>query len=379
MSKHTLSSGRVVIDSYRGPDGRPKYLEIFDPRLGARRLIYGPWWDGHDRSKSLGPAASIDDIPDLIEYFMEVYQMHWTPDPRNGRLVVFGLAFPYAKPAVGDQLQDIATQQIFTVQHVPPGIGRVDWNLSVLLDDAPAAGSALRWIGPARARNLVDFYAEDGRPESPVEGEATDGDVGTAYRKVKGPTVTYLMTRQEPCSIDGKPFGASPRLKPSLRETYSMPGEPQRAVQISGWQMDNLFKFSCLHPRARVAHSLAEWFKACISRNEPSLRANGIPHLYFYGQKSLPRSGRAGDDVAEREVYFYFQTEELEVQELSTIRVINLYARSASDIDNLGLPGLEDPGEGYLGLNPWASVYDESGNPVFVQSEIQDFGQTGVP
>lgn len=379
MSRHTLSSGRIVVDSYRGPDGRPKYLEIFDPRLGARRLAYGPWWDGHDRSKSVGPAASILDIPDLVEYFMEVHQMHWTPDPRNGRLIVFALAFPFMKPLNGDTLQDTVTGQTFTVQAAPPGIGRVDWNLAVLLDEAPTAGHPLRWVGAARERNLVDFYAEDGRPESPVEGKATDGDVGVAYKQVKAPTITYLMTRQEPSSIDGKPFGASPRLKASFRESFYLPGEPQRAVQIDGWQMDNLFKFTCLHPRARVCHSLAEWLKSCVSRNEPSLRANGIPHLHFYGQKSVPRSGRAGDDVAEREVYFYFQTEELEVHELSTIRVLNVYARSASDIDNLGLPGLADPGEGYPGLNPWTGVYDESGLPIFGQTEIQDYGQTGVP
>jgi hypothetical protein len=369
----------VIFDTYTDPYGNPKFYEYFDTRTGARRIAYGSYWDGRNRSKSMGIAVQgVDDFAEVLEYNLEAYQMTWTRGERNPKLIRFGLAFPWLFPEIGDQLIDEDSKELFTVTHVPRSPEGYPWNLTVLLDREPTNGAFLRWIGEARDRNLVDFHAENGKPGTPTPGEDTTGDTGIAYSKVLRPTITYLLVRQEAYTISGPPFGSSKELKPRVREQFNDPHSPQRVITILGQRMDNLVKFLCIHPRAETANGLARWFKDGISRRTPSLEANGINRILFWSQSTRERKGKPGDDAAVTEVVYYVVTEELSVQEDSAIKKYNLTNRVLhGDINSLGLTGITEPGDdGYL--YPYTGAYDESGNNLWWDLESQDYGYTGT-
>ncbi len=373
-----LPSGRLIYDAYRDAQGNVKYLEYFDTRTGAKRLAYGPYWDGRDRSISLGNCATIKDVAETIQYFLERHQMTWMPDLRNPKLVRFGLAFSRLFPTVGDQLESMETGQIYTVIHVPKSFQGYPWNLNVLLDVAPTLGEDLRWVGDARDRNLVSFNDQLGNPDTPTPGENTGGDVGVAYKAPLHPTITYLLLRKEAFTLGGTPFGPSKELVPRIREQFPHPKIPQRTISILGQRMESLFEFSCTHTRAETANALADWFTGVISRQRPSLEANGINRILFWSQGTPKRKGQQGDESAVTEVTYYIVTEELTVQEDSTIRKINVTLtpamRQVSDLDLSG--DLSSSEEGYL--YPYTGAYDESGNYLWGDLEIQDNQQTGV-
>jgi hypothetical protein len=375
MHLRRLHNGKLVFETYRGPDGRPKYIEIFDTRKGALRLAHGPHWDGRDRSQSLTEAASLEDFYDIIEWVLEYHQMMWWPDPRNAKLIWFRYAFPWLPPRTGDVLAG-SSGKSYTVTHVQRSDGGTPWNLSVLLDEAPRAGEMLHWAGAARDRNLVDFRAEYGSPSTPTPGETTEGDTGTAYNTVFRPTITYLLVRKEPFTLNGAPFGSSKELKPRTREEFVDPNKPQRVIRIFGQRMDNLIRFLCLHPRAETADALAHWLERCINRQMPSIVANGIHRMLFWSSGTLERRGKSGDDVAVRSVNYYIETEEIEVQEAPSIRRLNIRIRP-TDIGNIN--NLTGYAAEPLWMFPFTGVTDESGNWLWGSIDIQDTRATGSP
>jgi hypothetical protein len=375
MNLRRLSSGKLVWETYYDNQGRPKYVEYFDSRKGAIRLAMGPYWDGRDRSQSLGQVCSLEDFYDIIEWVMEYHQMMWWPDPRNSKLIWFRFAFSRLTPRAGDTLIG-STGVTYQVTHVARSDNGLPWNLSVLLDAAPATGEILRWAGSARDRNLIDFRAEYGSPSTPTPGEASEGDVGSAFKGVLRPTITYLLVRKEPFTLTGTPFGSSKELKPRVREQVLDPDRPQRVFEVLGQRMDNLIRFSCLHPRAETADALATWFERCINRQMPSIVANGIHRMLFWSSATLERRGKSGDDAAVRVVNYYVETEEVEVREAPSIRKLNVFIRPTS-IGNINdLTGLATEPQWMF---PFTGVTDESGNWLWGDIDIQDTRNTGTP
>jgi hypothetical protein len=376
MKYEKLPSGRIVVSTYADKNGWPRYYEYFDTKTGALRLAYGPYWDGNDRSRSITDSATLVEFYELIEWVMEAQQMTWRPDKRNGKLIWFMMGFQGLVPTVGDRLAG-SSGKIYTVQHVPIDVNGRLWNLSVLLDAAPTLSEKLTWIGDARDRNLIDFRAEYGSPDTPTAGEATDGDVGTAYRKILRPTITYLLLRKEPYTIRGAPFSGSKELKPRIREYVYDQDLPQRVLEILAQRMENLIRFTCLHPRAETADALAHWFERCINRQIASVRANGIHELLFWSSRTVERRNKTGDDAAAQEVSYYVVTEEIDIKEVSSLRRINvtINAAPANNSDSIYLTGEGFPEPGWLA--PLTGVTDESGNWIWGNISVQDYGYTG--
>lgn len=355
MEPTRLHSGRLVHNIWVGPDGRPKLYEIFDTSSGARRNWYGPFWDGRDMSRTRGPAASEEDIPELIEHFMARQQTWWRRDSRNQNLIWMDLAFLWLRPTAGDQLEG-KDGNLYTVLHVGDPVGRLPWNGALLLDQAPDDDEILRWAGEAAKRNLIDFVAEDGVQDVPVEGEPTTSDVGTGYRGILRPTITHLLVRQEPYTLQGNRFGPSKELKPREHEQLYDPANPQRSIRVWVHRMDNLFKFLCIHPRAQAATSLARWFKSFINRYTPSLKYNGISEMLFWDHRAVPRDRRIGDDAAVRQIQYYFGTEEIRTEEVSTIRGLPLQVEVLTTENR---PPMDV--QGWPGLQPFTGMWNETG------------------
>lgn len=378
MKSRRLKSGRIIFDTYSDQYGNPKFIEYYDSRSGSRRIAFGSYWDGNERAKTIGQSvSSIDEFAELLEDQVERFQMCWFPDKRNGKLIMMGKAFPWLPPQVGDQMEDLYSGQIFTVVHVPKAPQGFLWNLSLLLDAAPTLGMELAWVGEARDRNLVDFGASSGKPSTPTKGEDTTGDVGTSYSKILRPSISYSLLRTELFSTDGHPFGSKKELRAQIREQYNDPYSPQRVITILGQRTESLVRFECFHPRAGTSYALARWFKDFISRRTPSLEANGIPRILFWSQGDRARTGKPGDDTAAHDVVYFIVMEELSVREDSAIRKMNLISRvTQREYSDLGLTGVTEPGnEGYL--TPYTGAFDESGNYLVGDNEIQDLRATG--
>lgn len=374
-----LASGRIVETVFRDTNGQPRYYEILDTRSNARRIIFGQWWDGRDRSTSDGPAVSEADLPSLVEFFLEDEQSYWRhvrPDAPTKNLIIFPGAFPWCRPAVGDKLRG-TSGELYTVKHVGNGVRGVPWNGTVLLDKDVAVGEHLRWAGPkVRERTLIQFHSDDGKPASPTPGEVTAGDVGTAYPNLLAPTVTYLLLRQEPATVGPKPFGRDKQLKPRPREQVSDPDRPQVVLTIYGHRMENEFRFRCLHPHSAVADELALWFKRFMSNNTGPMKSNGVNEILYFGQEAVPASQLG--KVSGRDCRFYFRTEELTLREDAAIRdvKVNLSVLVRQDQEAFILNKAFQQ-EGYDGMNPFTGLYDESGNFVFGDIDIADYGTTG--
>lgn len=368
MSRRSLPSGRLVLNTFRDQEGRPAFLEVFNPTRNTVEYLRYP-----DRQFYMtgGAALSEVEIPELIEHLLEEDQCFWRwPNPSNKSLILLPHAFPWCTPEMDDQLQDVRYRTVYTVRHVAPGRGGLPWNGTVLLDKPVDPSTRLSWIGEAASRNYIDFQEEDGDASTPTPGEDTAGDMGIAYPNVAKPTITYLLETQRPGSIGSKPFGSSTEAKPRSREVLQDPLAPQHSITIYGQWMDNLFRFLCLHPRTVVATRLARWFKGFMERNRPSLKFNGLPEILFWSQDASRRS-RRDDEAAVREVRYYFRTEELEVHRESTLRDIGF---------NVSLsPTMQaDPRHDWK-LDPFTgSLYDESGNYLFGDLNIADTRQTGA-
>lgn len=375
-----LPSGRIIQTVWRDQDGHPKYIEILDSRTNARRVIYGPLWDGDDRSKSDGAAISEADLPSVIEFFLEDEQTYWkhvNPDTGSKSLITLPGSFAWCAPRVGDKLRVVGSEKIYTVQHVPTGVPGVPWNGVLLLDADVEVGENLRWVGQdARTRNLIEFHADDGFPESPLPGEDSAGDVGGAYRGVLQPTISYLLIRQEPATIGPKPFGRDKELKPRIRDSFFDPNRPQVTLEIWGHRMENEFRFRCLHPQSAIADELALWFKRFMRNNTPSMRSNGLNEMIYLGQDAV--ASKSLGKVSARDIRYYFRTEELLLKEVATVRNVGVnftvVLRPSLETGRLNSPFMQ---EGYEGLNPYTGLYDESGNFLFLQLDIADYGTTG--
>jgi hypothetical protein len=376
---HFLRSGRVVQTVIRDVNGRPVFLEILDTRTNARRIVYGPGYfnfDLEDRSKTDGPAVCTEDVPEVIEFYLEDEQCYFrTPNPASRQLVLFPGAFPYCKPRAGDLLIDQAGRT-YAVQHAPDGAYDLPWNGCVLLDiPLPEDVTQLRWTGECRKRNLVSFQAEEGHPGAPQPGEEDSGaDVGTLYRGIVAPTITHYLALEEPATVGPKPFGRDKELKPRVRQELLDPVRPQITLRIWGHWMEALYRFRCLHPRTAVASQLAAWFKRFMRNNTPSLRASGVQQILFDRRAEVPRTDLGGDFVSGFDVTFYFRTEELTVEESSNLTDLSLQfgavlsqQASGTDLDGLG------------GLNPFTGLYDVSGNYAWGSFDLADFRVTGNP
>lgn len=372
-----LPSGRVIQTVFRDGDGHPRYYEILDTRTNARRIIYGPTWDGRDKSTSVGPAVSEADLPAIIQFFLEDEQSYWKyarPSMGPKDLILFPGAFAWCKPQKDDVLRGISGKT-YTVTHVPQGINGPPWNGTVKLDKDIEVGEILRWTGQkTRERTLIAFQSDDGSPSSPTPGEVTTGDVGTAYPGVLGPTVTYLLLRQEPASLGPKPFGRDKQLKPRIREQVSDPERPQVVITIYGHRMENEFRFRCLHPQSAVADELALWFKRFMRNNTGSIRSNGVNEILYFGQEAVSASQLG--HVAGRDLRYYFRTEELILQEDAAVREVNVnisvLVRQDQEAFRLNLVP-DDP----TALDPFTGLYDQSGNFIFGALDIADYGTTG--
>lgn len=367
MAIRTIKSGRIVVDAFRDNEGRPRFIETIDLETRFRRVLYGAaWYDPSPYAKSMAPTANEEDFTDLVEHFLEVHQTHWVqPNPQQKRLVLFVNSFPYCAPVAGDKLTNRQGTKIYTVKHVPQARHPLLWNGTVLLDAEPTRSEDLVWLGEeTRRRCLVSFVEEGGNPGETVKPTATDGDVGTAYPGKMGPTIAYLLERQEPGGTQ-EPFGSQKYLKPRIRETFPDPLAPQESIDIYGWWLDNIFSFRCTHPRTRVANALAYWFKSFMEMNRPSIKANGVAEILFWSRVPGDRR-KQDDDVAERIVRYYVRTEELQVHRVPNIRSLQILVDLRSSL-------YEDvTGDPYYELDPFADPGEATGDEQPISIDITD-------
>jgi hypothetical protein len=371
-----LPSDRIVISTFHDKEGNPRFYEYFDTRTGAVRLSKGPYVNSNDRAKTLNTAATLQEFYELVEWVIETQQMIWRHDRRNNKLIWLIGAFAHLPPKVGDKLAG-SSGRVYEVVHVPTTPAGLVWNLGIILDQSPEVGDVLKWVGEARTRNLIDFHADYGAPDTPTVGEATEGDTGTAYPRPFRPTITYLLLRQEPFTISGQPFSGTKELAPRIREYIYDQDVPGRVLQVYGHRMDNLIRFTCCHPRAETTDALAHWFKRCVRKQVGLIKANGISQMLFWSARTAERKLKSGDDVAAGEVSYYLVTEEIEIQEVSSLRNLNI-TLSAAVGDNIYT--ISDTGS-YATLNwmlPLTGAFDELGDWLWGTLDIPDYGQTGL-
>lgn len=370
MSIRKLRSGRVVVDTFRDAEGRPKFIETVDITTRYRRVLYGAaWYEPSPYSKSHTPAASELDVPDLIEHFMEVHQMHWIwPNAQQKKLIFLVNSFPYCVPQAGDKLGTRDGRKVYTVRHVAAARHPSLWNGMVLLDQIPDRNDELVWIGDdTRRRCLVSFGAEDGNPGETTPPVPTSGDVGTAYPYKLGPTVTYILERQEPAGVR-EAFGQEKFPKPRFRESFPDPLAPQESIDIYGWWLDNIFRFRCIHPRTIVADRLAHWFKDFMELNRPSIKANGVGELRFWSRVPGARR-KQEDDVAERIVRYFVRTEEIQVHRVPNIRHIQILVDLHDTLQE------DVTGDPYAALDPFADLSEATGDASWYTLDIADHHQ----
>jgi len=374
MSLFRLSSGRVVQTVIRDEQGAPRFYEILDTRRNAREIFYGPAFFQKTGHRSSGFSISEADFPEVMEFFLEDEQTFYRVMNKTRDAIILPHAFAWCTPAIGDVLADKDGNE-YAVQAAPSGEGKCPWNGVLLLDKAVLEGVELQWIGEARNKNLIRFVADDGLPESPTTAVDTDGDVGTGYAERFQPTITYLLERQEPASIGPKPFGRDKELKPRVRDEFRDLERPQISIRIWGHRFENLFAFRCLHPRSAVATELAAWLKRFMRVNAPYLRSSGLNELMFWSLNAERRVRRGGDDVSVRKAIYYVRTEELTLQELSTLRHVDIQISGAIDQRVMNVITGPLPADD---MDPYTGMYDETGAYLWGTTELLDHGTTGI-
>lgn len=152
-------------------------------------------------------------------------------------------------------------------------------------------------------------------------------------------TVTYLLTRREPGTIDRAPFGAHRERRPRYRSAQYDENEVTYKLEFFAHVFDNIGQFDFWAQDATRADDLVEYFERFMSLWTGVIEYNGIERILYWsrGLDTLESSWR--NDVNTRSLQYYFRTESVDVHLHHLVRGYAVNVITADTIDRAEATG----------------------------------------
>jgi hypothetical protein len=282
--------------------------------------------------------ASLNQITTYIYQSMLDFQGKWYPTDRG----IWTIDMPNARYlAVGDKITNITSGQVYLIAEVlspqdiipnPKG-NLIRLNSGIVGGIPPAEGDILA----LEQKNTVNFESSYSRyyQQRPVD-EWRD-------------TVVYRVKRREPGTIGKHAFDPPTEIKPRIREDRVDPDHPDCHILVMGQWFDNLIQFDCWSKFNNRADDLVEWFEDFMYKYTWVWKKNGVNEILYWMRTTDEESSKWRNDLAVRNVIYYFRTEKIVTIKEYDFKQIDLYL----ELDN-ALPS------GFYGVS-WGNVMPASG------------------
>jgi len=303
------------------PDGT---LESFDMRfaMAFRSLPLnepeGTSYPGAPRQKRLS-SANVIKAMDYVDESLGQYQGYWKPIEIEGTNRP-RVHMPFAIYLdVNDTYQCIETGLTYTIVDVFRN-----------KDGLKTGEIVLEGAGPL---NIWDRLIPDHRlvfthsfPKALAQPYKFDDD--TNLEQVDKPWtdhITWLLIRREPGSLGRAPFADPREQKPRHREFIVDDRlDCDYAQQVEGQQFDNILQFDIWAQTNKRASFIAEWFHDFMIKHVWVWKLNGVKDVYYWQQTADALVTRWRNDIVNRTVQWYVQTERLSHTSIRRLREIDV-------------------------------------------------------
>jgi hypothetical protein len=264
-----------------------------------------------ERQKRVGKA----DIPEALTFLAESLL-----DNQGYHLNVRGNAnrvrFPFAvQLAVGDLYDSIDTGAVYTVKEVFRDSRTGDKTGEVILSDEHGATAVPGQWHRLRPRDHIRFMHSFPKVLSEPYKFAPSEDDDTNLKQGVGiwhDTITWSVIRREPGGLR-RPFEDPRQLKAQHHE-YLQSSDLDNCDYfhaVEGQLFDNIVQFDLWATTNERAESLATWFQDFFERYRWVWKYNGVKEILFWQQNSDSVVSRWRNDIVNRSIQLYFQTERL--------------------------------------------------------------------
>jgi hypothetical protein len=304
------------------PDGT---LETWDMRfaMAFRSLDLdqpeGTSYPGAPRQKRLA-SANIVQAMEFVDESLAQYQGYWKPIDIDTNPLNPHIQLPFATYLdVGDEFTCIDTGLVYTVEDVlRDGDGNKTGEVRL-----EGAGPLDIWHRLIPEHRLVFKHAY---PKSLAQPYKFDDD--TNLEQVDKPWtdhITWLLIRREPGSLGRQPFGDPREQKPRHREfVIDSRVDCDYAQQISGQQFDNIVQFDIWAQTNKRASLLIEWFHDFLIKHVWVWKLNGVKDVYYWQQTADALVTKWRNDIVNRTVQWYVQTERLSHTSIRRLREVDV-------------------------------------------------------
>ena len=251
--------------------------------------------------------ASLNQITTYIYQSLLDFQGKWNQSDRGQ----YYIEFPNARYlAINDKITNLTTNKTYVIAEVlvEAGKGGVV-RLNSFGASMPVTGDILS----LEQKNTVNFESSYSRyyQDRPVE-EWRD-------------TVVYRVKRREPGTIGKHPFDPPTEIKPRIREYRVDTDHPGCHVMVMGQWFDNLIQFDCWSKYNNRADELIEWFEDFMYKYTWVWKKNGVNEILYWMRNTDIEVSKWRNDLAVRNVIYYFKTEKIVTIKEYDFKQIDLY------------------------------------------------------
>lgn len=131
------------------------------------------------------------------------------------------------------------------------------------------------------------------------------------------PSISYLIRKRAPKSMDGVPFGVRKDYK--WNSCGDFKGTDGKVYQVRFRRWENLVEFTSIWRSGAEAEALCGMFEQFMDLNEGKILEAGVARMLPFGRikEQEPRLSNAG--VSYRKTLFYFETQEFQVAGPTTV------------------------------------------------------------
>ena len=306
--------------TYSIEDFDDAYVQAYDGYAKALVLRHKSTRDGN---------LSLEEAMELLARLLRQYQAKFYVSTQDKRMV--WLPFAFIRPNVG-------------------AVGRMDdgsYFEVVELIDNPTTGDWDGWLLlNAEVQQDGHFRLEDEKYLVRFTHDAPREDVGSAGESMESlegakavslppmrPTITWVVVRREPGSVDRQPFGGRRERQPRIREYLRVNNYSGQLLEVRGQFFDNMVEFSCWTQDHYSAGRLLSWFEHFMHLHTWVLKRRGVSQVWYWERMRDSVITRWRQDLVSRTVRYYVRTEQLEAVWQPEITDIEISAQVTGAIE----------------------------------------------
>lgn len=267
--------------------------------------------------------ASLIQLTTYIYQSLIDFQGKWEASDRTSWIITMTNA-RYLK--AGDRIKNITTGEIYTISKV---LDRRSKLIRLSTGKvAPATGDVLELAND----NMVNFVS--GYPLEYKDKIAWDDWVDT---------ITFRIKRKEPGTIGKHPFDPPTEIKPRVREIRVDPDYNDSHITILGQWFDVLIQFDCWSKTNNRSDDLIEWFEDFMYQYVWVWKKNGVNEILYWMRTQDEQVSKWRNDLATRNVLYYFRTEKIVIIREHDFKQIDLYLEMSNTVPSgwIGVAGYD--------------------------------------